>query len=492
MSDLDTFIRQLEASVAKQQPAFDPAAEATRLEQLQGTGTFTDATNAILAGIPFGEEIVSGMHAPFRAAREAIQGEPFSIGQAYERNLAVERELQRRREERSPVASTVGAVAGGLGLGGVAAKGGLTFLQGAKPTAASLIGRGAAEGGAYGALYGAGAGQGTDDRIMQALTGAGTGAALGAGVGAIGRALVGRGPRPPATPTAEDIRGAAQQAYQRADDAGVIFKPESIQRLSRNITKELTDFGYHPSLHPRVGAVLQSIDDLKGQNITFKGLQTIRRIANNARTSLDASERTIGGKIVDAIDDIATNPKAAEVLTGDAQAGSRAMREGTQLWKRAKKTELIEEAFTKAERRAASTGSGGNVENAMRQNIRGILDNAKNRRLFSKAEQEAMDAFVRGTKGQNIARLIGKLSPQGSGLMAALGIGGTAANPLLAAFPAAGMVAKGLAQRGAQAGAQAVRQSVATGEAATGPVLTKGRQALVQALARAGGQFAPR
>jgi len=62
-----------------------------------------------------------------------------------------------------------------------------------------------------------------------------------------------------------------------------------------------------------------------------------------------------------------------------------------------------------------------------------------------------MERVVRGTPGQNLTRQIGKLSPEGNGLMAMLGIGGTAINPAVALASGGGFVAKrasdGIAQR---------------------------------------------
>jgi hypothetical protein len=157
-----------------------PQAEADLSEKITGTGSFADATGSGIAkAIPFGDEIVSGLNAPFRAAREWMQGDGFDVPRAYDRNMQVEAELQRRREDRSPVASTVGAVAGGLGATAPLSAGGLSLMNGAKPTLTSMAGRAAGEGAIYGGLYGAGEGRGIEDRANNALFGAcraGTGA----------------------------------------------------------------------------------------------------------------------------------------------------------------------------------------------------------------------------------------------------------------------------------------------------------------------------
>ncbi len=155
------------------------SAKADKIETWRGSGAFSDATDSILTGIPFGDEIVSGAMAPFKAGISALKGEGFDIGREYNRSMDLEAELQRRRNERSPIASTVGGVAGGLGAGGVAAKSGLTLLNGAKATLPSMAGRGMAEGAIWGGLYGAGEGRGLDERLRSAAKGSAIGGVVG-------------------------------------------------------------------------------------------------------------------------------------------------------------------------------------------------------------------------------------------------------------------------------------------------------------------------
>lgn len=181
------------AQPAPQQPSgWTAQKEADKVEQISGTSAFSDATGGIIQGIPFGDEMVSALGALPRAATEWARGDGFHPMRAYDRQMQVEEELRKRREERSPIASTVGSVAGGLGVGGVMAKGGVSLLQGAKPTIASMVGRGAAEGTAYGAAYGAGEGRGVEDRFYNMLRGAGVGGAVGGALplvaGGVGKA----------------------------------------------------------------------------------------------------------------------------------------------------------------------------------------------------------------------------------------------------------------------------------------------------------------
>ncbi len=180
-------IRRLEASSQPEMSGdgWSAAKEADQREAWQGTGPVRDFLNSGPSGLPFADEIGAGMTAVPRAASDWMRGEGFDVGRAYDRTLETERELRRRRHERSPVASTAAEVVSGLGTGAAAAKGGLTFLNGAQATGKSLMGRGMAEGSAWGALYGAGEGEGLWDRLKGLGVGTTFGGLLGFGGGAI-------------------------------------------------------------------------------------------------------------------------------------------------------------------------------------------------------------------------------------------------------------------------------------------------------------------
>lgn len=462
------------------QPAeWSANADADAAEKLLGTGTFSDMTNSGMAkAIPFGDEIVSGLNAIPRAAREWWQGDGFDVPRAYDRNTQVEAELQKRREDRSPIASTVGAVAGGVGASAPLAAGGLSFLNGAKPTLLSMATRGASEGAAYGAAYGAGEGRGVKERIANALWSGGIGAATGGLTGAVSGALASRGANG-AVPSVDDLRAAGQAAYQQADQAGVIFTPDAVSRLKTDVGKKLVDMGYDPALQPGAAAIVKRIDDLAGQNVTLTGLDSLRKVASNGYIPGNKSNNKAIGDIISSIDDLVSSPGAGEVLSGDAQAAASALKTARDMWSRVSKAERVSDALERADLRASSTGSGGNVDNATRQNLRRILEKPRG---FTEAEKAALEKVVRGTPTQNALRLAGKLSPSGNGLMAALGVGGAMVNPLIGLASLGGMGAKAAADGMTQANAAVLDALIRNGGVAPSQALSPITKAIVQAL----------
>lgn len=341
----------------------------------------------------------------------------------YDENLAA----QRARDATGGLERFGGQVAGSLLLPAARAK-----------TVMGAAGGGAVAGGAYG--FGSGEG-GFAERAKNAgkdaLVGGAAGGLFRAGANALGNRAAAK-----TIPTKGDLRRVAEEGYDAAERAGVIYRPEAIRELATETVNDLARFGYHPQLQPRVAAVLSEMERLAQGNVTHKGVDVLRRIAASAASSADASERAIASKIIERIDDLMMNPSYRNVLSGDVQAASRGTRQGRENWARMRRAEMVDTAAIKAQRRADSTGTGGNLENALRQNVRGILDNPRRSRGMTPQEISAAERVVSGAKGQDALRLVGRLSPTTGGLSAALNVGAAVTNPMLAIPGAIGMGAK--------------------------------------------------
>lgn len=470
---------------------YNPQAEANAIEAARGTSGFTDASGSIIKGIPFADEIMSAASAPIRATRDAIRGNGFDLGRAYDEGQALEAELQRRRDVRSPIASTVGAVAGGMVPVGQAAKAGMSLINGAAPTLRSMAGRGAAEGALWGGLYGAGEGSGLEDRAKNAAFGGAIGAGTGGLMGAVGRVGAGKIDRSE-LPTVDNLKAAAQAAYQRADQAGVVFTPQAMQRLANDITTEFAQFGYHPELQGGAKIALDEINRLASQNVTLKGLDVARKIAGNAYQPGNKSNNALTAKVVDAIDNLVASPQAGDVMTGNAPAAAAALNEARSAFRQSAKLDTVSNLLERAGLRAASTGSGGNIENATRQELRKILTSDRLRRGFSPDELAAIKDAVVGTKGQNALRLLGKLSPEGNGLSLILHLlGGTMSGGATIPLAVGGMVAKRGADAMARNSAQIAEAIIANGGKMPTAQLSPARKAIIEALTVGGAQQLP-
>jgi hypothetical protein len=270
------------------------------------------------------------------------------------------------------------------------------------------------------ALAGSEAGRVADEVAPEYTKGYGevAGALAGGVAGSARRAPV----RTPA-PSTDQLRASANALYDQADQAGVVIAPQAIQRLYNNIGPDVANFGYDANLHPQIGMVLKRIEDSGQGNATLKHLDILRRVARNAGQSpLNPSQGALSGKIVSHIDDFIDNLQPADVVTGDAAKASAALKEARSLWSRMSKSEKIEAALENADTQAGSTYSGGNIDNATRQKLRPMLMRGNKQSKGWTTDEKAM--LRRVVKGggvtQRLLRTAGKLSPEGSGLMAQL------------------------------------------------------------------------
>lgn len=331
-------------------------------------------------------------------------------------------------KERNPKSFLAGELGGGVATGGA----GGARTAGLKGSAA------------LGAAYGAGtADSGFKDRLQGAAIGGGLGAGMHFGADKVGKAIAPLLKSKPKTskamPSLDDLRATKNRLYQQADQQGATYSPQQLKTLFRAVDDEIPTQGLGRitgRTHPTTNAMLKQIGGQTDNPATLTDLDRLRQLSGSAAVTNPADQR-LSGIIRQNIDEFAeaTTPasggNAAPILKQARAANSQF-----------RKAELLEEQLYKGINRAARNGSGGNEQNAIRQNISRILDNKKLRRGFSDDEIAQMETVVRGGSAQNLTRLVGKLSPEGNGLMAMLGIGGTAINPAMGLASGAGFVSK--------------------------------------------------
>jgi hypothetical protein len=207
--------------------------------------------------------------------------------------------------------------------------------------------------------------------------------------------------------------------------------------------------GMDEFLHPRASRIMgrmESLDpapriaDIEGKR---------RLVGRDVAGSLDPSEAMIGQGMKDEIDTYLNSLAGSGNLGPDAMETMGRLQDGRALTGRIKKAEAVTEAVTKAERRAASSGTGGNAVNTTRQNIRAMLDNPKTSRGLSEVERGQMESIVRGTPTQNVLRLAGRFFPTSGALPAMAGLASGAGFGPLGVLPS-------VIGYGAQAGAEAL------------------------------------
>jgi len=487
--DQATAVKAFASMVGQDAPAAETPDHPEAAPQSNG---FLDTMNAIqrgaMQGMTFGfaDEINAGLGALPTAALDAVTGRGFDVGRAYNEGLEFNRGADTAAAEAAPIAAVGGDVVGSLLTGGALAKGGVTLMNAAKPTVASLAGRGAVEGALYGAVSGAGRSEGDSlsERGLDAVYGAGGGALTGGAVGGVAGALMGR-QAAKAVPTVDDLKGQASALYDAAAAKGVTFPQPAVKTLADDIAATVISEGIDPTLHPRATAALQRLQHAGTTGMTVKDAQTLRRVVASAgKDYTNPDEARIASIMIDKLDDFVG--QAAPEL---AQARS--------VYHQAKKGEMIEQAIELAGSRAGQF-SGSGFENALRTEFRALERKIIKGQLkgLTQAEIEAIKKVAQGGPIENAMRLLGKLAPTGvvsfgAGAGVPFMVGNAMGGPAVGAAAAGATMGAGLLGRGAATAMTRNNALVAallarSGGAPVGPV-NASQQALARLLSASSG-----
>lgn len=213
-------------------------------------------------------------------------------------------------------------------------------------------------------------------------------------------------------PTVEELFKSGSAAFQRATKSGVRVRQDSVQGFGQRLSRELQEEGIDPVLHPKSTRALQRIlDDADSGDLSFQQIETLRRIAKDAASSIERPDRRFGRRIVDSIDEYIGQLDGAQA-TGPTKIAQRSITAARDFWARARKGELLEGLVDRAGIRAGQF-SGSGFENAIRTEFRGLAMNERRLRGFTKREVEAIRRVAAGGPVANALRMVGKFAPRG-------------------------------------------------------------------------------
>lgn len=249
-------------------------------------------------------------------------------------------------------------------------------------------------------------------------------------------------------PTIEGLKETARKVYKHIDDLGAVVDTRRVGRLSKQLHESVVKEGFDTDLHPKVSVALKRFAETDGKDLSLSEIDILRKKARNAVSSLDPDEQRLGKILVNKIDDFLDNLKPKDFKRGASNEVGYLYKDARQLWSRAKKAELLEEAFTKANLQASG------FENGIRVQLRSILNNKKKRAGFTTEEIKVMQQVVKGGGLENTAKMLGRLGfseGQASNmLLGSLGVAGGAAvagTGGAVAIPLIGQVSRKLAQK---------------------------------------------
>lgn len=247
-----------------------------------------------------------------------------------------------------------------------------------------------------------------------------------------------------ATPTTDELTQMARIAYDRAEKAGLVVKPQSFQTMVRGTLSRAMDEGIDPTIHAKAFAAGKRLEQAAASNqpLTLKQFDTLRRVVGAAAKSTEPDERRIANIMIDRLDDYLDGLKAKDIAAGDLKMAASSIKEARSLWKRMRKAELIDDALERAGVRAGQFSVAGK-ENAIRTEFRQyslkMTRDKRFRNMFTPEEQKLIRQLGNMGSTVNVLRTLGKLMPR-----SALALGGGAAVGYYGDDPAAVGAAWGL------------------------------------------------
>jgi hypothetical protein len=295
----------------------------------------------------------------------------------------------------------------------------------------------------------------------------------------------------PAIPTRQELYQAGDAGYDQARRMGVDYNPNVVAdlaaqtqaaldrdgfniRTARNTVSVLRDLQRIPKTGPGERSVVQ-LDDL------HTARKTLRRIPKGPDYDQD---REAARRVIERLDQFSEEPPAAGVLAGPADFQRAQQRAGSGIsgnrpgtgqggfgpqaqqiaeerarqagaiqkearanWAAMERSKEVAGKQKYAQWRAWASNSGANIDNNLRNRVTDLLIDIDKGRTkgFSKAEQEELIGFVKGSKTRNFSRKVANLLGGGGGLGALLtgGVAGAYAGmPAALALPAFGLGTK--------------------------------------------------
>lgn len=288
--------------------------------------------------------------------------------------------------------------------------------------------------------------------LRERLPGAATETALAFGTGAALTAAGNRLASPRRAPRGkvnlEQLKADKSAAYKAVDASGAAYTDDAFRGLVDGIEADLKGSRFDPDFQPDVAKMLSKLRERadSGYAPTISELDDLRQfVRENVVTGATPKEARLGKRMLQGIDEFVANAGPDAMASGSGDEAAGLITRARDLNTRVRKAETITDAVESAQRRAASTGTGGNTDNAIRQNLRRALEKGTN---WTPQERQILERAIAGGPVQNALRLVGRLSPNSGGLSLMANLGAVGGGGLMGAAPgAAGMAAKETADR---------------------------------------------
>lgn len=210
-------------------------------------------------------------------------------------------------------------------------------------------------------------------------------------------------------PSSADIKQQASNLYQTIDDAGVLIKSEPFGQL---VNKIKVDIGgkIRQIRQPNVVDAINQLDEATGSAMTLRKLQDLRSSISEIKMSKNMSESKFAGDIIKELDDFVDNLDASKLISpakGDLEA-IKLVPEARNLWKQARKSELLDEIYEKAGFKPNAKYDDVVFATKLRDEFRNLATNKNKLRGFSAEEVKAIKDAAQGGRIENALRAFGR------------------------------------------------------------------------------------
>jgi hypothetical protein len=213
-------------------------------------------------------------------------------------------------------------------------------------------------------------------------------------------------------PSAEEVKNSASQLYKTIDDAGVLIKSEPFGQF---VNKIKVDIGskVRPIRNPKVVDAINQLDEATGSAKTLQKMQDLRESISQLKMSPDASDRMFSGKIVDELDKFMESLDSSHLVApaaGDV-AAIKLVPQARNLWKQARKSEMLDELYRRAEIKATDPYNDVAYATKLRAEFKNLALNKNKLRGFTEEEVKAIEQAAKGGRIENALRAFGKPEP---------------------------------------------------------------------------------
>ena len=210
-------------------------------------------------------------------------------------------------------------------------------------------------------------------------------------------------------PSAADIKGQATQLYKQIDDAGVLIKTEPFNEF---VNRVKVDIGgkVREARNPKIADAIKELDEATGSPKTLQKMQDLRESISSLKMSSEPSDRMFAGKIVEELDNFMEKLDTTKLVSpaqGDLEA-IKLVPQARNLWKQARKSEMLDEIYRKAEIKATDPYDDVAFASKLRSEFKNLAANKNKLRGFSAEEVKAIEDAAKGGKVENALRAFGK------------------------------------------------------------------------------------